>query len=171
MSEIRILKENIIDSDAEIIVNAANSSLLAGGGVCGAIFQAAGMKELQKACDAIGHCDTGNAVITDAFHLKQKYIIHAVGPVWYGGNHHEQEDLYHCYRSSLDLMVKYHCHSIAFPLISSGIYGYPLEEAWKTALNACEDYLREHPEENLDIRFDVLDDTVKKTGEKYLNRK
>lgn len=170
MSEIVIRKENIIDSDAEIIVNAANSSLLAGGGVCGAIFRAAGMFELQKACDDIGHCDTGKAVITDAFALKQKYIIHAVGPVWHGGNHHEKEDLYSCYISSLDLMIKHHCHSIAFPLISSGIYGYPMEEAWKVAIKACNDFIKDHPEENLDIRFDVLEDYVKKSGEKYLKQ-
>lgn len=170
MSQIRILKENIVHSDAEIIVNAANSSLLAGGGVCGAIFAAAGEEELQKACDAIGHCDTGSAVITDAFALKQKYIIHAVGPVWHGGHHHEQEDLYHCYVSSLDLMVKHHCHSIAFPLISAGIYGCPMEEAWKTALKACRDYIEKHPEEDLDIRFDVLDESVMRTGEKYLKQ-
>lgn len=170
MSEIRILKENIVNSDAEIIVNAANSSLLAGGGVCGAIFRAAGEEDLQKACDAIGHCDTGNAVITDAFALKQKYIIHAVGPVWRGGRHHEKEDLQHCYISSLELLVKYHCHSIAFPLISAGIYGYPMEEAWQTALQACRDFIKDNPEQDLDIRFDVLDERIRRTGEKYLKQ-
>ena len=170
MSQIRILKESIVDSDAEIIVNAANSSLLAGGGVCGAIFRAAGMEKLQKACDAIGHCDTGNAVITDAFDLRQKYIIHAVGPVWHGGNHREERDLYNCYIHSLELMMKYHCHSIAFPLISSGIYGYPMEQAWMVALHACRDFLKEYPDEKTDIRFDVLDERVRRTGEKYLRR-
>ena len=103
MSTIDIRQISITELDTDVIVNAANESLQAGGGVCGAIFKAAGYKELQEACDKIGLCDTGFAVITPAFRLKAKYVIHAVGPVWQGGKNQEPQQLYSCYRESLRL--------------------------------------------------------------------
>ena len=109
----------------DAIVNAANERLLMGGGVCGAIFSAAGPARLQEACDNIGHCDTGSAVATPGFGLVARYVIHAVGPVWRGGGHGEKDLLASCYTSSLDVARDLGCTSIAFPLISAGIYGYP----------------------------------------------
>ena len=101
MSSITIEKTDLTKMTIDCIVNAANSQLAMGGGVCGAIFRAAGPRELQAECDKIGHCPTGSAVITSGFALKAKYVIHAVGSIWRGGNNHEAEDLYGCYRESL----------------------------------------------------------------------
>ena len=145
MNSIRIQKIGIIDLDTDAIVNAANECLQAGGGVCGAIFRAAGHHKLQAACDAIGHCDTGAAVITLGFNLKSKYIIHAVDPVWYGGNKKEPQMLYSAYRRSLELAVENECHSIGFPLISAGIFEYPKEKAWRKAIEACNDFFQTMP--------------------------
>ncbi|MBR5046820.1 MAG: macro domain-containing protein, partial [Eubacterium sp.] len=100
MSKIEIKKINITESKTDIIVNAANSALLQGGGVCGAIFRAAGAAELTRACNEIGHCDTGKAVVTPAFRLPAKYIIHAVGPRWRGGHEGEPDKLYEAYTNS-----------------------------------------------------------------------
>ena len=158
MSEIRIVKENIAEADVDAVVNAANDGLWAGNGVCGAIFEAAGMDDLQEACNEIGHCDTGDAVITPGFALKARYVIHAVGPRWYGGNQNEPEKLASCYARSLDLALENDCRSIAFPLISSGIFKYPKEEAWRVALTTCRDWLAAHPDADIDVRFCVLGD-------------
>ena len=168
MSTIEIRKISITDLDTDAIVNAANSALLAGGGVCGAIFRAAGYERLQDACDEIGHCDEGSAVITPGFGLKAKYIIHAVGPRWSGGRRNEPQLLYSAYKSSLKLAEEYGCASIGFPLISAGIFGYPLEGAWKQAVSACRDYLEENPDKQMDIVFAVLDDNIKQAGERML---
>lgn len=163
MKKIIIKKIGITNIQADAIVNAANSGLLAGGGVCGAIFSAAGHNELQDACDKIGHCDEGSAVITDGFKLKAKYIIHAVGPQWIDGNHNEPQHLYGAYRRSLELAVEYGCKSIAFPLISAGIFGYPLEGAWRKALQSCNDFLDKN-NCNLEIIFTILDDRIMSEG-------
>ena len=168
MSKIEIRKISIVDLNADAIVNAANDGLWAGGGVCGAIFRAAGHDKLQKACNAIGHCDTGSAVITPGFDLKAKYIIHAVGPVWHGGNCGEADQLYSAYQKSLELAVENKCQSIGFPLISAGIFGYPLEKAWQQAIFACRDFLAKNPENNLHIVFAVLDEHIQKEGERIL---
>ena len=168
MSTIRVQRVGITDWKVDVIVNAANSSLKAGGGVCGAIFSAAGYMELQEACDEIGHCDTGKAVITPGFNSKAKYIIHAVGPIWQDGNSGEPQMLYSCYRESLRLAVKYNCHSIAFPLISSGIYGYPKDKAWRKAIQACHDFIHKNPDADLEIIFSVLDDDMRELGQKTL---
>ncbi len=165
---IEIRKISITDLDTDAIVNAANEELWAGGGVCGAIFRAAGMRELQDACNRIGHCDTGSAVITPGFRLKARYIIHAVGPVWRGGSHNEQKLLYSAYRRSLELAVENGCRSIGFPLISAGIFGYPLEEAWQTALQACRDF--EVGGAEIEIIFAVLDDHILKVGQRMLGK-
>ena len=151
-----IIRQDIIKLDTEIIVNAANRYLQAGGGVCGAIFSAAGEKQLQEACDQIGGCETGSAVITPGFRLC-RYIIHAVGPVWKGGKNNEAEQLYRCYIRSLDLARECDCHSIGFPLISSGIYGFPGRGAWRQAAKAISDWAKENPDYDLRIVFAVLD--------------
>ncbi len=167
MKQIRIIKTSITDIKADAVVNAANSGLLAGGGVCGAIFSAAGHNELQDACDKIGHCDEGSAVITDGFKLKAKYIIHAVGPRWVDGNHNEPQRLYSAYTKSLELAVENGCKSVAFPLISAGIFGYPLEGAWRKALQSCRDFLDKN-DCDLEIIFTVLADRIMVEGIKQL---
>ncbi len=165
MSSIRIQMIGITDLGTDCIVNAANEGLWAGGGVCGAIFRAAGQIKLQAACIKIGHCDTGKAVITPGFNLKAKYIVHAVGPVWNGGTRNEPQLLYGCYKEALARAKENGCHSIGFPLISAGIFGYPKEQAWERALKACSDFLKEDPDYEMDIIFAVLDDHIMKLGE------
>lgn len=136
-----IIRNDITKLEVDAIVNAANSRLMAGGGVCGAIFKAAGEDKLQKACDKIGFCGIGEAVITKGFDLKAKYIIHTVGPVYGKNPADEEQQLYSCYVNSLELANKKGIQSIAFPLISSGIYGYPKAEALKIASRAIKDFL------------------------------
>lgn len=168
MNSIKIQKVGITDLNTDAIVNAANDGLWAGGGVCGAIFRAAGYDKLQDACNAIGHCDTGSAVITPGFDLKAKYIIHAVGPVWNGGNHKEPQMLYGAYRSSLELAVESGCHSIGFPLISAGIFGYPKDKAWRKAIQSCHDFFLKNPKADLQVIFAVLDDDILALGQQTL---
>ena len=139
-----IVRSDITKMSVDAVVNAANSALATGGGVCGAIFAAAGYDQLDRACRAIGHCDVGQAVITEGFHLPARYVIHAVGPIWRGGGQNEAALLRSCYISSLQLAEKNGCQSIAFPLISSGIYGYPKAEALKIAVSAIAEFLLEH---------------------------
>ena len=168
MSKIEIKKTGITELDTDCIVNAANSGLLMGSGVCGAIFRAAGAGELQAACDRIGYCPTGGAVITPGFSIKSKYVIHAVGPVWQGGNDHEPQELYSCYRESLDRAKENDCHSVGFPLISSGIFGYPKDEAWREALQSCSDWISDNPDYDMDITFAVLDQRILELGLKTM---
>ena len=168
MSTIEIRKVSITDLDTDAVVNAANEGLLAGGGVCGAIFKKAGYHQLQEACNKIGHCNTGSAVITPGFHLKAKYIIHAVGPRWKDGKHKEPDQLYSAYYKSLELALKNNCRSVGFPLISSGIYGYPMKGAWQQAITACVDFLDKHKEASMEIVFAVLNDGVLEVGRKAL---
>ena len=160
MSNIDIRLIGITDLDTDCVVNAANSKLLMGSGVCGAIFRAAGASELQTACDKIGFCPTGGAVITPGFALKAKYIVHAVGPVWRGGDHNEPQDLYNAYRESLDRAKENDCHSIGFPLISAGIFGYPKDKAWERAIQSCCDWIANNPDYDIDIVFAVLDESI-----------
>ncbi len=138
-SRLTVIQGDITAVEAEAIVNAANSALEAGGGVCGAIFRAAGTAELTRACRAIGRCATGDAVITPAFGIKTaRYIIHAVGPVYAAHTPEKARDLLRsAYRSALRLAAAHGCKSIAFPAISTGIYGYPLEEACQEAVEVC----------------------------------
>ncbi len=168
MNSIKIQKIGITDLDTDAIINAANEGLWAGGGVCGAIFRAAGHNKLQAACDAIGHCNTGSAVITPGFNLKAKYIIHAVGPVWSGGDNKEPQMLYGAYRRSLELALENGCHSIGFPLISAGIFGYPKDKAWRKAIQACNDFFRKNPNADLQVIFAVLDDSILELGNQTL---
>ena len=169
MNSISVKKRGITGMGTDVIVNAANRNLAAGGGVCGAIFRDAGYKKLQKACDKIGHCDTGSAVITRGYNLKAKYVIHAVGPRWSGGDNNEPEQLYSAYYSSLELALKNKCHSIAFPLISSGIFGYPKEKAWYQAIVACKDFLDNCKDGDIQVIFCVISDNALSLGQKTLS--
>jgi len=135
MSRIELHRGDITKLAVDAIVNAANEQLLPGGGVCGAIHRAAGPK-LAEACRALGPCPTGSAVITPGFDLPARFVIHAVGPVWHGGGKGEAELLAGAYRSSLALCAERGLASIAFPAISTGIYGYPLDEAARVAVQA-----------------------------------
>ena len=168
MSTITIQKIGITKLATDAVVNAANTGLWHGSGVCGYIFQDAGVKEMTAACNAIGHCDEGCAVITPGFKLPAKYVIHAVGPRYKDGKHGEPELLYSAYKQSLLLAKENGLHSIGFPLISAGVFGYPKEEAWQKALEACQDFLAAEPDYEMDIVFAVLDDTIKAIGERLL---
>ena len=167
-SRIQIQKISITSLPADAIVNAANEGLWAGSGVCGAIFRAAGHDKLKDACDKIGGCATGSAVITPGFDLNSQYIIHAVGPQWQDGKHNEPQLLYSAYQSALKLAVEYGCHSIGFPLLSAGIFGYPKDKAWKVAIQACKDFFSENPDVDLQVFFAVLDDGILDLGQKAL---
>lgn len=141
---LEIIRNDITKLKVDAIVNASNTKLKKGGGVSGAIFAAAGEEALQKACDAIGHCGIGEAVITGAFGLSAKYIIHTVGPIWEGGEKNEEALLHHCYENSLKLASSHKCNSVAFPLISSGTYGFPKDKAFNTAVSAISSFLMDH---------------------------
>lgn len=165
-SKIEMRLGDITKIEVDAIVNAANEGLKRGGGVCGAIFAAAGAKELAAACDAIGHCDTGEAVITDGFRLPGKYIIHTPGPVWRGGDANEAKLLRASYRNSLELAAQNGVKSIAFPSISTGIFGYPVEEAAAIAVETARDFLAE--EHEMEIIWVLFDEKTKAVYEKAL---
>lgn len=141
----KIIQGDITQITVDVIVNAANSSLLGGGGVDGAIHRAGG-EDILAECRMIrakqGSCATGEVVITTAGRLPAKYVIHTVGPVWNGGSKNEEQLLESCYRNSLLLAVKHNCETIAFPNISTGIYGYPKELAAKVAIRTVESFLQ-----------------------------
>ncbi|MCR4705252.1 MAG: macro domain-containing protein [Lachnospiraceae bacterium] len=165
MSSIEIRKIGITQLDTDAVVNAANTGLWEGGGVCGFIFRDAGSKEMTEACQKIGHCDEGSAVITPGFRLPAKHVIHAVGPRWSGGEHGEPQLLYSAYKQSLLLAKENGLHSIGFPLISAGIFGYPVDKAWRKAIQACNDFIRDNPDYEIKIVFAVLDDEILAIGE------
>ena len=152
---IKLLRGDITTLKVDAIVNAANRSLLGGGGVDGAIHRAAG-PELLEACRALHGCETGEAKITPGFHLSSSYVIHTVGPVWHGGNKNEQELLGRCYRKSLELALEHGLTSIAFPNISTGVYGFPKKLAAGIAIETVKKFVEQHGT-GLGIVFVVFD--------------
>ena len=145
MNRIDIVLGDITRSDADAIVNAANCSLLGGGGVDGAIHRAAG-PELLAECRTLHGCETGKAKITKGYRLQAKYVIHTPGPVWHGGAYGEEELLASCYRSCLALASENGCRTVDFPSISTGVYRFPLDKASKIAIGTIAAYLEDHPE-------------------------
>jgi len=161
MKNIIVLEKGDITKDhgVEAIVNAANTSLLGGGGVDGAIHRAAG-KELLAECRMLNGCKTGHAKLTGAYNIPCKYIIHTPGPVWNGGRYHEAELLASCYRSCFEITLDKGIRSIAFPSISTGIYGYPLKEAAEIAIGVAREILEENPGKFDVIKWVLFDDNT-----------
>ena len=160
-----IIRNDITKMCVDAIVNAANTNLQRGGGVCGAIFNAAGADKLQAACDKLAPVKIGDAVITQGFNLPSKYVIHAVGPVYRDGKQGEEELLRAAYINSLKRAVENDCESIAFPLISSGIYGYPKTEALQVATSAIKDFIANH---DIDVSLVVFDKAAFAVSEELL---
>lgn len=162
---LHLIQCDITTLQVDAIVNAANSRLAPGSGVCGAIFQAAGYQKLEAACRAIGGCPTGQAVLTDGFDLPARYVIHTVGPIWQGGGRGEKELLQSCYVNALTLATRQGCKSVAFPLISSGIYGYPREQALRVAISTIQTFLQR---QELEVTLALFDSELLALGQKMV---
>ena len=168
MGKIQIILGDITKQSSDAIVNAANCSLLGGGGVDGAIHRAAG-PELLAECRTLQGCETGKAKITKGYRLPAKYVIHTPGPVWHGGGHGEAQLLESCYRSCLELAREYGCKSVDFPSISTGVYRFPLEKAADIALGAIADFLKTAPEIER-VRMVCFDEKTKAFYDKALEK-
>jgi O-acetyl-ADP-ribose deacetylase len=163
---IAVVQGDITRQRVDAIVNAANERLLGGGGVDGAIHRAAG-PELKEECRKIGGCPTGEARITNGYKLAARYVIHTVGPVWQGGDRGEPQKLAACYRNSLQLAAENGVRTIAFPGISTGVYGYPLEDATRVAITSVRDCLAEFPVIE-EVRFVTFGDQATEVAERTL---
>ncbi|HKK63815.1 MAG TPA: O-acetyl-ADP-ribose deacetylase [Bacteroidales bacterium] len=167
MERISLIKGDITQIKTDAIVNAANNSLTGGGGVDGAIHKSAGSKLLEE-CEKLNGCETGEAKITKGYKLFAKFVIHTVGPVWHGGSSNEKLLLANCYRNSLKLAKQHNIKSIAFPTISTGIYGFPIEEATEIAVNEVIKHLQSN---KIKIAFVVFNDNAFSVYEKILQTK
>lgn len=169
-----MVEKDIVTMKVDAIVNSSNTRLLPGGGASGAIYHAAGREDLDTACKEIGHCPLGGAVITGGFKLPAKYVIHVAGPRWEGGTYHEEELLASCYQHALILALEHGCKSIAFPLISSGIYGYPKKEALQVAIKTIRDFLLEADLVVYMVVYDrfklTVSEKIKVSLDDYLNK-
>ena len=166
MGIIEIIQGDITKQHVDAIVNAANKSLLGGGGVDGAIHRAAGPELLQE-CRTLNGCETGRAKITKGYHLPAEYVIHTPGPVWHGGAHDEERLLASCYASCLELASEYGCKTVDFPSISTGVYRFPLEKASVIAISTMKAYLEKHPEIER-VRMVCFDEKTKSYYDKAL---
>ncbi len=167
MKEIEVIRADITLLDVDAIVNAANNSLLGGGGVDGAIHRAAGPELLQE-CERLGGCPTGEARITKGYNLPAHYVIHTVGPVWQNGNCSESELLTSCYRNSFSLLRKHRLSTIAFPAISCGIYGYPPQAACTIAINETKTFLKTEGTSDTHVIFVSFNDTIEQEMRRQL---
>jgi len=166
---IRVIKADITKLDVDVIVNAANKSLLGGGGVDGAIHRAAGPGLLAE-CRTLHGAETGEAKITGGYNLPAKRVIHTPGPIWQGGSHHEAELLADCWRNSLSIAMEEGLHTIAFPSISTGVYGYPLNEAACIAMKTTIEFMQNNPSYDIEVTVAAFDENTKAAYENALDR-